>query len=574
MNPDIQELVGKDELLKALDTFLAVIAEARQKGEVDTDLAEQLTIDLTNLRAQLVDNERERLRLTGDPGLLSRARNKISDSLLQLYETFREAHTPPQPASHKSIPLVADMEALRLLIAEKLGNDYSISREIIHNSDRSVIFKGYYTRADEQNAVAIKVIKPYSMLEPENQKDLHTDIRETYRLSKQDGIITILDQRINTDSYPWYFIMDYIDGYTLQHYVEWGWPFPLYDIKQILLEIIESVRSLHEVQPKGIVHGNLAPNKIILKEKLSGFQPVISPFRVIGDAFFNRRTNERVLENVRYMSPEELFGHPPTSRSDQYAIGLVAIELLELRPLYTGSTVMEIVEQRMKHRKDPDFVSAQIQNAHCPAELKQVLRRLLAYEAAERHENLEAVQDLISDIHIDRRSHLPDEPGLQKQVRLARKSYMRVADEAFFEAFYQQFFRSCEAEGLKGIAEKFKDLNAQKRALKRAISSMLQFGSPVYHHQMRQRLQQSAQRHHSWQIPPKAYELFEQALLDCLRRADAAYWSTELARAWQELLGKSIALMQAGGQHLPLPPSEPDHSGSIRISRREGKAPD
>ena len=91
------------------------------------------------------------------------------------------------------------------------------------------------------------------------------------------------------------------------------------------------------------------------------------------------------------MSPEQCLGQPVSFASDQYAVGLIAYELLVGLPPFLGYAV-EV--QRAHLREAPVWVG--FARRDCPTPLAAAVMRMLAKEPNERWPSLRAVAPLIA----------------------------------------------------------------------------------------------------------------------------------------------------------------------------------
>ncbi len=247
-----------------------------------------------------------------------------------------------------SIKLFKSNEALLAYLRDKYKNKYDIIEKPIHLGDRSIIYKAKLKRGGVTTNIyrAIKVIKPISIVIEDNPIELHPDI-ENIEKFVGDGIIKVITPP-DFNKFPWVFEMEFIEGYTIQKCFEVKAMWSEEEVVEIIVDILKIVNHLHK---NNNVHGNLRPNEIILNKKEEN-KPVISPFRIVRNNFYYRRTPERIKENCRYMSPEELDGNDATQKSDQFAIGLIAFEMLNKgNHLFKGENILEIIGDRILHKE-------------------------------------------------------------------------------------------------------------------------------------------------------------------------------------------------------------------------------
>ena len=97
-----------------------------------------------------------------------------------------------------------------------------------------------------------------------------------------------------------------------------------------------------------------------------------------------------ILGTAAYMSPEQAAGKAVDKRSDLWAFGVVLLEMLTGRPVFTGETVAHVLAEVLK--SDPDWTRLP---AETPAPIGRLLRRCLEKD---RKRRLDSAADARLDI--------------------------------------------------------------------------------------------------------------------------------------------------------------------------------
>jgi len=167
-----------------------------------------------------------------------------------------------------------------------------------------------------------------------------------------------------------FYVMPYVEGESLRSRLRRETQLPIADALRITTEIATGLAYAHR---HGVVHRDIKPDNVLFQDG----QAVLADFGIslpkIEDRPHTRLTEVGVsLGTPSYMSPEQVTGQEVDRRSDIYALGAVAYEMLAGQPPFTGSTVQTVLtkviseEPRpvVEHRKSvPSHVSGAILKA-------------------------------------------------------------------------------------------------------------------------------------------------------------------------------------------------------------------
>lgn len=121
-----------------------------------------------------------------------------------------------------------------------------------------------------------------------------------------------------------YLILEYVAEGDLRHLLRRPEPLAIDAVRTILSQVCSAVGHLHDL---GIVHRDLKPENILMK---GGRIPKVADFG-IADLGRDARASGRpsaAAGTPEYAAPEQRYGLPVDERSDQYALGVLAYELL------------------------------------------------------------------------------------------------------------------------------------------------------------------------------------------------------------------------------------------------------
>ncbi|MCB9294387.1 MAG: protein kinase [Lewinellaceae bacterium] len=489
---------------------------------------------------QAITAEEERVRLI-----------QIKKSLFQLLRHIHKTGEGMVEEGNEEvmqITLAKNEEEFKKLLEQKLAKRY-VNLEKISTGDTAVIYKA--EKADNitntPQRVAIKVIKPLSVIDDENLENIREDLSKAKQLSGLDGIISILDEGL--DAPPRYIVTEYIDGMRLSERLEKGWPYQLREIREMLYTM---GRALYQGHQDGLVHNNLWPSNILIDKKKGA---KLSPFQVVKASYY-KRTFERIRLFSMYWSPEQINSDTATPLSDQYSFALIAVELFTGNPFFRGGTVMEILRRRLDFDENPGLLQQELKPTLCPPRFVKALGRMLSYDPRERFLDMEEVLEEIQKLPATGQP-VEKHPDYQL-IKKLRNSYNRVRRvDGFYKAFYDFFIdkspnareifdRAYTARMARENASEEDLWKYQHQMLDLAMERLLQF--PSVSTAMGQRLQSLSRQHAAVGVQPEDYTLFLECLKETILAFDEENWSNpdELDQAWEVAVRNAMEAMRRG----------------------------
>ena len=187
------------------------------------------------------------------------------------------------------------------------------------------VYLAFDQRVDER--VALKTIARLLAPSPSIRKRFSAEVQNARRVT-HPNICRI--HELFEDGETVFFSMEYIDGVSLSEVL--NLPVESRQARSIVLQMAEAMRAAHRI---GIVHGDLKPaNVMVVLPQAAHESPraVIMDFglaRALNRASSTQDANFSVhAGTLEYMAPELQAGEAPTIRSDIFAFGRVARQLL------------------------------------------------------------------------------------------------------------------------------------------------------------------------------------------------------------------------------------------------------
>jgi len=189
-------------------------------------------------------------------------------------------------------------------------------------------------------------------------------------------------QRLFQAYNTYFLVMELCEGVDLQRLI--ASPGRLTE-SQVLPILGQLARALEYVHGRGLVHRDLKPGNVMITRqghvKLMDFGIAVPEFVLADESPTGPRV---VLGTPSYMAPEQLAGGPVDRRTDVYALGCLAYELLTGRRLFAASSVVELTRQKLTPQLPP---AAEIGEGVGPV-LYEFLRNALRVAPDERPASL------------------------------------------------------------------------------------------------------------------------------------------------------------------------------------------
>ncbi|MFN0099411.1 MAG: protein kinase domain-containing protein [Gemmatimonadaceae bacterium] len=221
--------------------------------------------------------------------------------------------------------------------------------------------------------VAIKVMSPALMSTPGAIERFRREARVAAGLS-HPHIVPI--HAIGEEPGLAYYVMKYIEGRSLDSVIrhEGGQSLAF---TQAIISYVGS--ALHYAHQRGVVHRDVKPANVMLDREGWVY---VTDFGIAKQTESAGLTHSGVIIGTpHYMSPEQFNGLPVTGAADQYALGVVAYELLTGRTPYAGPSIGEVMKG---HLFEP-VPAMHVPHDSIPASVEACVQKMLAKDPADRY---------------------------------------------------------------------------------------------------------------------------------------------------------------------------------------------
>lgn len=265
--------------------------------------------------------------------------------------------------------------------------------EPIGEGGMGVVYRGMHPVIKKR--VAIKVIKPAHASDESQVKRLVAEAEAVNAIGHR-AIIDIFSLGALPDGRP-YIIMEYLDGEPLDVWLgRQGRP-PLSVALELLVEMCGPLAAAHRA---GVIHRDLKPSNIFLVSQPDGskFLKLLDfglAKRAMGLDGSSAQTSQAMVSGTPdYMAPEQARALPISPRSDIYALGVVAFELLTGQVPFMGATPMDVM---VGHVSKP-APRLRTFEPSLPEALDALVARMLAKEPEARPQTIEEVRTVLEDV--------------------------------------------------------------------------------------------------------------------------------------------------------------------------------
>ncbi|MTD17376.1 Stk1 family PASTA domain-containing Ser/Thr kinase [Nakamurella sp. YIM 132087] len=230
---------------------------------------------------------------------------------------------------------------------------------MIARGGMSTVYRGVDQRLDRP--VAIKIMDPAHATDPAFLGRFEREARLAAGVHHR-GVVQVFDQ--GREGELVYLVMELVDGGTLRELLRERGPLPVPVVIGILEPLLAALGAAHDA---GLVHRDVKPENVLINSRGEVKVADFGLVRAVSSATF--ATGDVILGTVAYLSPEQVSTGASDPRSDVYAAGIVAWEMLTGHPPYSGDNPIGVAYQHV-HSDVPPVGEI---NADVPVELEDLL---------------------------------------------------------------------------------------------------------------------------------------------------------------------------------------------------------
>jgi serine/threonine protein kinase len=284
---------------------------------------------------------------------------------------------------------------------------YEIVKELGRGT-MGVVYQAHDPQIDRM--VALKVLRPDRVVSQDFVLRFLREAKAIGRISHAN-IVTVYD--VGQDHGTIYIAMEFLEGRPLNEVIK-GRTLPVDEAVEMCTQVASALGYAHS---RGITHRDIKPSNIILtpdnRIKLTDFgiarieDPEAAQQTQAGD----------ILGTPVYMAPEQVMGQKTDGRTDLYALGVIAYEMVTGNRPFGGGNIAAIFQSITHETPDDPMKTGHVDNR----KLADLILKSLSKDPAGRFQTGEAMAAALNRC-LDPAAHPFPEAGdpIEKPVRSKR----------------------------------------------------------------------------------------------------------------------------------------------------------
>ncbi len=270
-----------------------------------------------------------------------------------------------------------------------LDERYRVATKIA-TGGTSTVYRGLDTRLDRP--VALKVMDSRYAGDQQFLTRFQLEARSVAKL-KDPGLVAVYDQGLDA-RHP-FLVMELVEGGTLRELLAERGPMPPHAVAAVLRPVLGGLAAAHRA---GLVHRDVKPENVLISDE--GDVKIVDFGLVRAVAEAGITSTSVILGTAAYLSPEQVRDGKASPRSDVYAAGIVAYELLTGQTPFSGDTSLSVAFQRL----DTDVPPPSSVIGGVPAQFDELVERATARDPADRYADAQdmgtQLQAIVEDLRL------------------------------------------------------------------------------------------------------------------------------------------------------------------------------
>jgi hypothetical protein len=304
----------------------------------------------------------------------------------------RPAARPPAAAAAPPAPIRGPAQPLENLIGRTLNHRYLVEDKI-GEGGFGAVFRGKQIATGRE--VALKILHPHNVHDETIVARFRREAEACSKL-RDPHTVTTYDFDETPDGIL-YLAMELLRGRALHHLQKAEGPLGAMRVLRILDQV---AASLSEAHANGIVHRDMKPENVFIESRAGEDHVKVLDFGIAKMMSDDHQVPAltavgQTLGTLEFMSPEQLRGQKLDGRSDLYALGMMAYEMLTGKlPFQSAKTPIDIINFHMKtEAPNPSKLDT---NLAIPGAVDAIIVKMVQKERDHRFADANALRDEIA----------------------------------------------------------------------------------------------------------------------------------------------------------------------------------
>lgn len=232
---------------------------------------------------------------------------------------------------------------------------------------------------------ALKIFSHQALRESKQSELFHQEVALSLKLRHPN---VVRSHEFFSDESFVAFSMEYVSGGTLADIVEAGREIPVDSVVHILTQVTAGLVAIHEA---GIIHRDLKPENILLTPE--GTVKITDFGIASAESSVSSMKAEQLAGTVNYLSPEYIADGTFDERSDIYALGVIAYEVMTGKAPFCGDCLVDTLVRRVQF----DPVPPREVRAGLPRSLSELAIKAMHRSPERRYQH---ARDILSHLEL------------------------------------------------------------------------------------------------------------------------------------------------------------------------------
>jgi serine/threonine protein kinase len=236
--------------------------------------------------------------------------------------------------------------------------------------------------------LAVKILYPHFTDVPGFIERFRREAKAAGAL-RHPNIIQVFDFDHTEDGLH-YMVLEYIDGQTLENFLNAQAPLTLSQTLTLFRQIASATQYAHE---HGLIHRDIKPANVLLDKRGQAYLTDFGIAQIVG---MSRLTlTDTKAGTPIYMAPEQIEAKPVDVAADVYSLGMLLYKMLTNHLPYEGDNpTLVMVQKLMKPPTSPRRFKPDL-----PVEVEEVLMTALAHEPENRYPDVVSMTWALEDAY-------------------------------------------------------------------------------------------------------------------------------------------------------------------------------